>query len=96
MPPPSKKPSLETGGGEQGLLRRSDLTSAGDDSDLPSVNLWVGNLGSDTTESDLMGIFAKYGALESVSTYPSRNYAFVNFKHLDDAKAAKEALQGPT
>ncbi|KAK1270485.1 Flowering time control protein FPA [Acorus gramineus] len=94
MPPPSKKPSLESGGGEQGLLRRSDLTSAGDDSDLPSVNLWVGNLGSDTTESDLMGIFAKYGALESVSTYTLRNYAFVNFKHLDDAKAAKEALQG--
>ncbi|OVA08768.1 RNA recognition motif domain [Macleaya cordata] len=60
----------------------------------PSHNLWVGNLSNDTTDSDLMDIFAKYGALDSVTTYSSRNFAFIYFKRLEDARAAKEALQG--
>ncbi|KAG6667368.1 flowering time control protein FPA-like isoform X1 [Carya illinoinensis] len=65
-----------------------------DESETPSNNLWVGNLASDVTDSDLMDLFARYGALDSVTTYSLRSYAFVFFKRIEDAKAAKEALQG--
>lgn len=86
MPNPSKsnvtaekKPKLkETDGNEIG----------------PSHNLWVGNLSNETADSDLMDIFGKYGALDSVTTYSSRNFAFIYFKRLEDARSAKEALQG--
>ncbi|WCJ41298.1 RNA binding [Euphorbia peplus] len=65
-----------------------------DDSDAPSNNLWVGNLTADVTDSDLMALFAKYGALDSVTSYSSRSYAFVYFKRVEDAAAAKNTLQG--
>lgn len=81
MPPPSK--SSRTG-------RNPDS----DESETPSNNLWVGNLASDVTDSDLMDLFAQYGALDSVTSYSSRSYAFIFFKRIEDAKAAKEALQG--
>ncbi|XP_078432507.1 flowering time control protein FPA-like isoform X2 [Wolffia australiana] len=65
-----------------------------DDDEGPSHNLWVGNLPPDTVDAELTAIFAKYGPLDSVSTYAVRNYAFINFKHLDGAMTAKAALQG--
>ena len=65
-----------------------------DDSETPSNNLWVGNLASDVTDADLMDLFAQFGALDSVTSYSSRSYAFVFFKRVEDAAAAKEALQG--
>ncbi|KAF4371006.1 hypothetical protein G4B88_031323, partial [Cannabis sativa] len=69
-------------------------SSKQDDSENPSNNLWVGNLASDVTDSDLMDLFAQYGALDSVTSYSSRSYAFLFFKRMEDAKAAKDALQG--
>ncbi|KAF7824353.1 flowering time control protein FPA [Senna tora] len=65
-----------------------------DDPETPSNNLWVGNLSFEVTESDLMALFAQYGALDSVTSYSSRSYGFVFFKRIEDAKAAKNALQG--
>ncbi|KAI5351026.1 hypothetical protein L3X38_003917 [Prunus dulcis] len=65
-----------------------------DDSETPSNNLWVGNLASDVTDSELMDLFAQYGALDSVTTYSSRSYGFVFFKRVEDSAAAKESLQG--
>ncbi|CAJ1933351.1 unnamed protein product [Sphenostylis stenocarpa] len=65
-----------------------------DESAIPSNNLWVGNLAPDVTDADLMELFAKYGALDSVTSYSARSYAFVFFKRVEDAKAAKNALQG--
>lgn len=59
-----------------------------------SGNLWVGNLPLDAVDAELTPLFARYGVLDSVSTFPARNYAFVHFKRLDDAKAARDALQG--
>lgn len=41
-----------------------------------------------------MELFAQYGALDSVTSYSSRSYAFLFFKRMEDAKAAKDALQG--
>lgn len=83
MPLPTKpmKPLHETG--------RDSEESA-----TPSNNLWVGNLTPDVSDSDLMNLFAQYGALDSVTSYSARSYAFVFFKRVEDAKAAKNALQG--
>ncbi|KAH9301985.1 hypothetical protein KI387_013568 [Taxus chinensis] len=60
----------------------------------PSQNLWVGNVSADTTESMLMETFAGFGDVDSISAYPHRNYAFVYFKNMEHAIAAKEGLQG--
>lgn len=81
MPPPNKS-------------NRPGRNADSDESETPSNNLWVGNLASDVTDSDLMDLFAQYGALDSVTSYSSRSYAFIFFKHIEDAKAAKDALQG--
>jgi hypothetical protein len=81
MPPPNK-------------LSRVGRNADSDESETPSNNLWVGNLASDVADSDLMDLFAQYGALDSVTSYSSRSYAFIFFKRIEDAKAAKEALQG--
>lgn len=73
---------------------RAGRNADSDESETPSNNLWVGNLASDVADSDLMDLFAQYGALDSVTSYSSRSYAFIFFKRIEDAKAAKEALQG--
>ncbi|OMO68019.1 hypothetical protein CCACVL1_20129 [Corchorus capsularis] len=75
-------------------MKQQKIGKESEESDTPSNNLWVGNLSGETVDSDLMELFNKYGALDSVTTYSSRSYAFVYFKRVEDAKAAKEALQG--
>ncbi|KAG8481306.1 hypothetical protein CXB51_026073 [Gossypium anomalum] len=72
------------------------LGKESEESATPSNHLWVGNLSGETVDSDLMELFNKFGALDSVTTYSSRSYAFVYFKRVEDAKAAKDALQGAT
>ncbi|GAB4825448.1 hypothetical protein Ancab_008321 [Ancistrocladus abbreviatus] len=66
----------------------------GDLSATPSSNLWVGNLSTDVTDADLMEIFGKHGLIDSITSYPSRSYAFLYFRRVDDATSAKNALQG--
>ncbi|XP_022953558.1 flowering time control protein FPA-like isoform X2 [Cucurbita moschata] len=61
---------------------------------MSSNSLWVGNLSMDVTDADLMNLFAQFGALDSVTSYSSRSFAFIYFKHMEDAQAAKDALQG--
>ena len=41
-----------------------------------------------------MDLFAQYGALDNVTSYSSRNYAFIFFKRIEVAKVAKDTLQG--
>ncbi|KAL3687423.1 hypothetical protein R1sor_013732 [Riccia sorocarpa] len=60
----------------------------------PSRHLWVGNVSQEVTESLLREKFSKYGPIESVTVYSQRNYAFINFKNLENAQDAKNALQG--
>ncbi|KAK6925559.1 RNA recognition motif domain [Dillenia turbinata] len=57
-----------------------------------SNNLWVGNLTANVTDSDLMELLGKYGALDSITSYSSRSFAFVYFKRMEDARAAKDLL----
>ena len=45
-----------------------------------SRHIWVGNLVGSITEAELHAAFSRYGAVDGVSTYPGRNYAFVNMK----------------
>ncbi|KAK1411434.1 hypothetical protein QVD17_37983 [Tagetes erecta] len=63
-------------------------------SDAMFNNLWVGNLTADVTDSDLRNLFEKHGVVDTVTCYPSRSYAFVNMRRPEDAKRAKESLQG--
>ncbi|XP_058094237.1 flowering time control protein FPA-like isoform X2 [Magnolia sinica] len=60
----------------------------------PYDNLFVGNISAIATDTDLMEVFAKHGALDAVTTYAARSHAIVFFKNVDDARAAKDALQG--
>lgn len=60
----------------------------------PSRLLWVGNVSSDMSDTLLKHVFETYGTVDSVAAYPQRNYAFVEFKELEEATAAKAALQG--
>ncbi|KAH7293209.1 hypothetical protein KP509_28G015800 [Ceratopteris richardii] len=60
----------------------------------PARLLWVGNVAAEVSEAFLIQIFAKYGAVDYVSAYPARSYAFIEFRDLEDAKQAKAGLQG--
>ncbi|XP_059298912.1 flowering time control protein FPA [Lycium ferocissimum] len=62
--------------------------------ETPSNNLWVGNLAPDVTDADLTSLFQKYGPIDSVTSYSSRGFGFLYFKNMNDAKEAKDALQG--
>ncbi|KAG6526350.1 hypothetical protein ZIOFF_016333 [Zingiber officinale] len=63
-------------------------------SESASNTLWVGQLSAETTDSDLMSIFSKHGALDCTTMRSARNYTFMYFRQDEEAKAAKEALQG--
>ncbi|KAH6833416.1 hypothetical protein C2S53_012638 [Perilla frutescens var. hirtella] len=60
----------------------------------PSNNLWIGNVSQDVSEVELKALFEKYGKIDSVTSYSSRNYAFVQFKETEEARSAKLGLQG--
>lgn len=62
--------------------------------EIPSNNLWVGNIAPDVTDADLTSLFQKYGQLDSVTAYSSRGFGFLYFKNINDSKEAKDALQG--
>lgn len=61
----------------------------------PSDVLWVGfPLLSKVDEEGLRRAFVPYGKVERVKTFPGRTYAFVQFKNVEDATRAKDALEG--
>ncbi|CAN8284587.1 unnamed protein product [Cochlearia groenlandica] len=59
-----------------------------------SNNLWVGSLTTDTTESDLTDLFGRYGDVDRITAYTSRSFAFIYYRRVEEAVAAKSALQG--
>ncbi|KAJ0258445.1 Flowering time control protein FPA [Hirschfeldia incana] len=65
-----------------------------DDSGFTSNNLWVGSITMDTTESDLTELFGRFGDVDRVTAYSSRGFAFIYYRHVEEAVAAKEALHG--
>ncbi|KAL7145503.1 hypothetical protein ABFS83_07G088900 [Erythranthe nasuta] len=60
----------------------------------PSNNLWIGNVAAEVSDAELKALLEMHGRVDSVTTYPSRNYAFVYFTEVDGAKSAKQGLQG--
>jgi cold-inducible RNA-binding protein len=61
------------------------------------MNIYVGNLSFDTTESDIENAFGEFGEVETVNivkdreTRRSRGFGFVEMK---DAQAAQRAIEG--
>lgn len=75
--------------------RPSYNNSKDDHEDTPaSRHLWVGNVSQDVSEAMIADRFGKFGEVDSVTVYSSRNYAFVNFRNQADAVEAKNQLQG--
>ncbi|CAH1429431.1 unnamed protein product [Lactuca virosa] len=88
---PPVRPNKQSFGTANAIGKQNLFESS---SDAMFNNLWVGNLAADVTDSNLRNLFEKHGAVDSVTCYPSRSYAFVNMKRPEDAKRAKESLQG--
>lgn len=63
-------------------------------SGFQSNNLWVGSLTTDTTESDLADLFGRFGEIDRITAFSSRSFAFIYYRRVEEAVAAKEALQG--
>ena len=59
-----------------------------------SRHLWLGNLVEAVTGDELRRRFGTFGEVEGVTTYPGRNYAFVNMATVPGAVAALGALNG--
>jgi RNA recognition motif-containing protein len=64
------------------------------------LNIYVGNLSYDTTDSDLETAFAAYGTVSSARTATDRDtgrargFGFVEMPNLAEAQAAISALNG--
>eukprot|EP00741_Cyanophora_paradoxa_P022620 tig00021493_g21845.t1 len=61
---------------------------------MTSRHLWVGNLESDMNEDNLKNLFAPFGQVLSVRLLRETNCGFVNFKTVEEAVAARTAMQG--
>ena len=57
------------------------------------TKLFVGNLSSEVSDSDLRALFEQYGRVTSVRLVPRRGLAFVELEP-EAASAAVEALRG--
>ncbi|KAM0755367.1 hypothetical protein T439DRAFT_320058 [Meredithblackwellia eburnea MCA 4105] len=60
----------------------------------PTRALWVGSIPNSTTPNVLLSIFAPFGAIESARVLTHKSCGFINFERLEDAIAARKALNG--
>lgn len=66
----------------------------------PSARLYVGNLHYDIGSDQVRAVFAPFGELDEAEVYydnatgKSKGFAFVQFKHADDAQRATDQLNG--
>ena len=65
-----------------------------ENSEAHPFSLWVGNVGNNVAESDLLAVFSRFGALDCFISFSARGFAFVYFRRGEDARAARESLQG--
>ncbi|XP_010447143.1 PREDICTED: polyadenylate-binding protein 2 [Camelina sativa] len=79
------------------FLRRQERDSTANKTKF--TNVYVKNLGENTTDDDLKTAFAEYGKITSAVVMKdgdgkSKGFGFVNFENADDAAKAVEALNG--
>ncbi|GAA6012454.1 hypothetical protein JCM11491_004337 [Sporobolomyces phaffii] len=60
----------------------------------PTRALWIGSIPPTTTPNHLLAIFSSFGQIESARVLTHKSCGFVNFERLDDAVAARKALNG--
>lgn len=84
-----------TAGAARGEGRRKSASRTGDE-----VELYVGNLPYDTSESDLERIFSEFGAVASIRVIgnrmsgKSKGFGFVEMADQQGATAAAQAMNG--
>ncbi|KAH9623295.1 hypothetical protein KSS87_006098 [Heliosperma pusillum] len=70
-------------------------SAGGRKGDNPSKVLWVGYPPSVHVDEEMLhNAMILHGEIEKVKCYYGRNYAFVEFRSIEEARRAKEALQG--
>ncbi|GAA0163325.1 RNA metabolism protein [Lithospermum erythrorhizon] len=61
----------------------------------PSKILWISYPPNVHVEEDMLhNAMILFGEIEKIKTFPDRNYSFVEFRSVDEARLAKEGLQG--
>jgi len=61
----------------------------------PSRVLWVGYPPSVVIDEEMLhNAMILYGEIERITCFPDRHYSFVEFRSVEEARRAKEALQG--
>ena len=61
----------------------------------PSNILWVGYPPSVRIDEQMLhNAMILFGEIERIKSFPSRHYSFVEFRSVDEARRAKEGLQG--
>ncbi|MCD6130240.1 MAG: RNA-binding protein [Deltaproteobacteria bacterium] len=59
---------------------------------MKTSKLYVGNLSYRTTEETVRDTFAQYGNVVSVRVFEGKGFGFVEMGTIEEAEAAKEAL----
>eukprot|EP01127_Copromyxa_protea_P012876 TRINITY_DN338_c0_g1_i2.p1 TRINITY_DN338_c0_g1~~TRINITY_DN338_c0_g1_i2.p1 ORF type:complete len:559 (-),score=121.77 TRINITY_DN338_c0_g1_i2:711-2387(-) len=65
-----------------------------DEGPPPCKNLWLGNIGPNTTEFEIERLFQQFSPIERIRVLPAKSCAFVTFGSLDAALEAKRKMQG--
>ena len=81
-------------GGEYFYYDEQEMAGVGDQHQIPSRSLWIGNLPANISSTDLMQIFNVYGGIESLRLLPERECAFVNYNTVEEAVAARDDVRG--
>eukprot|EP00250_Pteridium_aquilinum_P035347 c9198_g1_i1 orf=578-4012(+) len=90
-----KQPGLVKTVNSEEDIRQPFETPKGNKNCDPSEVLWIGfPLHLKIDERKLHKLFAPFGGVEKITTFPGRTYAFVRFQNVKAASRAKDALQG--
>ena len=72
----------------------SDIGSEQVDPITESIVLFVYNIGSNAQDSDLYGLFCRFGRINKVNVIAGKGYGFVHMPVLNEAQAAVNGLNG--
>ena len=60
----------------------------------PTRSLWIGNIDTTISASDLLSLFTPFGVIESLRILTDKECAFVNYVRVEDAVRARDEMQG--